>query len=81
MLLITESEVVFKLSKSTASTKGSTGLEVGMICSPSESLESFCSSSTCAGRGEGGAGLVGRSGGLLGEGCTRCGLLAAKIFP
>lgn len=29
MLLITESEVVFKLSKSTASTKGSTGLEVG----------------------------------------------------
>lgn len=52
-----------------------------MICSPSESLESFCSSSTCAGRGEGGAGLVGRSGGLLGEGCTRCGLLAAKNFP
>lgn len=50
-----------------------------LICSVSESLESFCSISTCLGRGEGGAGLFGRSGGFWGEACTRFGgLLAGK---
>ena len=46
--------------------------------SASESLESCCSSSTWAGLGEGGAGLLGRSGGFLVTGGGLFGLLAAK---